>query len=278
MQRILRSTVATLTVTFEVDGVATDPVPADCTVEIVRDDGTVLVASTPAQYGTTGQFSYTLGILETADLDILTANWTSALGVLTTTVEVVGGFLFTLSEARQTAPLDNLVRYPTSQLVQMRTLVEQALEDACGVAFVPRYARETRLNGQGGGIITTKWAHVTAIRSATIDGTLLTAGELADINPTNVGLYKPSGWALGYGNVEVAYEHGDPHARERVSRAVIRLAKRWLVEGPVDDRATSFSNDDGTYSLVTPGRRDELFDLPEVNAVRKQYNLDFGIA
>jgi hypothetical protein len=78
--------------------------------------------------------------------------------------------------------------------------------------------------------------------------------------------------------VTIGYEHGHPVTPERVKRAAIRLAKRWLVEGPVDDRATTFSNDDGTYSLVTPGRRGEFFDLPEVNAVVQQYGLTVGVA
>jgi hypothetical protein len=276
MQRILRNTVATLAVTFEVDGVPTDPVPVEATVEIVKDDGTIMVAETPAAHGTAGQFTYTLSGSQTADLDVLTANWESALGTLTTTVEVVGGFLFTISGARQVAPLDNLTKYPTPQLVQMRTLVEQALEDACGVAFVPRYARET-LGGLGRTSLFTTWPRVTAVRSVLWDGVAIT--DLSTVVPLNTGgFYYPTGWTLGHGNYEIAYEHGHERAPKRVRHAAIRLAKRWLVEGPVDDRATSFSNDDGTYSLVTPGLRGMLFDLPEVNAVVEQYGgMNIGV-
>jgi hypothetical protein len=72
--------------------------------------------------------------------------------------------------------------------------------------------------------------------------------------------------------VIVGYEHGFDFPPARISRAAILLAKRWLVEGPIDDRATSLITEDGTFALTTPGLRGALFDLPEVNAAIEEYN------
>ena len=50
--------------------------------------------------------------------------------------------LFTVAQARAMSPLADTVKYSTQKIIDARTLVETALEDACGVAFVPRYRRE----------------------------------------------------------------------------------------------------------------------------------------
>jgi hypothetical protein len=279
LERVQKSTPLTLTQTWTEDGVAVEP--GTVTVGITRADGTELVApGTATTAGGTGVRTFNLTTTHTALLDRLTVTWTSTLkGTLTSYVEVVGGFLFSIADARAVTPLNNTTTYPTAAIVAMRILVEQSLEDACGVAFVPRYTYET-LNGYGATTLQTSWAKTTAIRSVSFDGVALDSTALGTVAPSPSGslLYYPVGWTAGFSNVTIGYEHGHPVTPERVKRAAIRLAKRWLVEGPVDDRATTFSNDDGTYSLVTPGRRGEFFDLPEVNAVVQQYGLTVGVA
>jgi hypothetical protein len=61
-------------------------------------------------------------------------------------------------------------------------------------------------------------------------------------------VYYSAGWTVGRRNVIVGYEHGLDRPPERIKRGGLLLLKRWLVEGPVDDRTTSMSNDDGTFS------------------------------
>jgi hypothetical protein len=81
-----------------------------------------------------------------------------------------------------------------------------------------------------------------------------------------LGVYYSAGWTVGRRNVIVGYEHGLDRPPERIRRGGLLLLKRWLVEGPVDDRTTSMSNDDGTFSLATPGRGGSIFGLPELDA------------
>ncbi len=166
------------------------------------------------------------------------------------------------------------MKYATAQIIAMRTLVEESLEDACGVAFVPRYRREI-VSGRGTTQIVLSQPRVTEIRSVTLDGVAVT--PLAAPSAQGVS-YMPAGWAQGRGNYVVAYEHGYPFAPARVKYAALRLAKRWMVDSPVDERATSVSTEDGTFSLVTPGMRGAMFDLPEVNAVVQMYDLNACIA
>jgi hypothetical protein len=281
MDRVLQNAAATIYARFYLDGTGTDPTPDSATVTITRANGTVLVASTAAtNAGTGGLFSYQLTTSHTALLDRLTASWTSNLGTITTTVEVAGGFLFSIPQARQIAPLDDTVTYTTDALKEKRVLVEQALEDACSVAFVPRYERE-RLTGLSWNTtqLGTKWAKVRTVRESTVGGTAVDAAGIASMVPVGRFVYYPAGWGLPtypY-DVTVGYEHGYDTPPARVSEAALLLLKNWMVKGPVDDRTTSFSTEDGTFSLSTPGLRGVTFGIPEVDAVVEKYGLSLTV-
>lgn len=277
MQRVLVDTDITMSVTFEVDGTPTDPSPATATVTITRDDGTVIVPGLAAARTGTGEFSYTLDAGDNDQLDILTAEWTSSLGTLTTTTEVVGGFLFTIADARRLKPLQDATKYPADRIIEARTLAESALEDLCGVAFVPRYARET-FSGTGTTSLLLR-PRTTLVRSVTSDGTVYTPTEIAALVPQQTGaVYNPNRWASGYGNLSVSYVHGYTSPPPRVSQACLLLAKNWLVDGPLDDRMTSMSTDDGTFALLTPGLRGSFTGIPEVDACVQTYGLAVAIA
>jgi hypothetical protein len=280
MQRIVQNLGATLTHTFYMDGVATDPSPATATVTITRDDGTIVVAAQPATRTGVGVFTYTLTPAQTALLDILSVGWTATFGGQPQTfvdiVEVAGGVLFTLAQARALSPLNNTTTYTTAKLVEARTLVESALEDACGVAFVPRYARST-FNGSGRSTILLP-PMVRAIRSATIDGATVAAPYLATMRMLSTGeLYYPSIWTSGFANYELAYEWGYDYPPPRVSQAALTWAKNWLVKGPIDERWTNMTTEDGTYAMSTPGMRGANSGLPEVDQVIHEYGLRAGI-
>jgi len=274
MQRVLVDTAVTLNVAFQVGGADTDPSPDTATVTITRDDGTVLVTDAAATPSGTGGFLYTLSAGQNDRLDILTAEWTSALGTLTTVTEVAGGFLFTIAQARSLNPLSDPTKYPTQAIIDARTLVETALEDACGVAFVPRYRREL-VSGTGGTELVLSSPRVTALRSTTLDGATVTD----TVVPSAPGvIYTAGGWTRGFGNYSIAYEHGWPFPPPRVSQAALLWAKSVLVKGPIDDRTTSFSTEDGTFSLATPGIRGSVTGIPEVDATIAQYNLTCAVA
>jgi hypothetical protein len=142
VDRILQSTPATISESWYQGATIQDP--GTVTVTVTRDDGTIVTTGTAAGTGAAPR-TFQLTAAHTASLDRLTATWTSpTLGTLTTVVEVVGDFLFTINEAHNAG----LATYSDDQIAGARTRVEQAIEDACGLAFVPRYDRAT-LNGDG---------------------------------------------------------------------------------------------------------------------------------
>lgn len=275
MQRIVQSLSATLTHTFYVGGVATDPSPATATVAIAREDGTSLVASAAATRTATGVFEYTLTPAQTAQLDVLTVSWTATFGGQNQTfrdvVEITGGAYFPIAAARRVKPLDNTTTYPNDRIIEARVLAETALEEACMVAFTPRYFRAT-LHGGGGRTLLLPVTRPLSVTSATIDGTAVTVADVK-LDPAGV-LYLEAGWGRGMHNIVVKGTYGYGVTPPRVSRAAVMLAKRYLVDSPLPDRATSLTNEDGTTQLlVTAGVRSAIFDVPEANAIVEEYGM-----
>jgi hypothetical protein len=283
MDRVLRGSAATIKFTFQVDGTATDPSPDTAKIGIVRDDGTEVVApGTSVVNDGTGVFSYTLDPGDTSQLDILKASWTlTYAGVqqtFDTYVEVVGGYLFSIADARKIQPFkSDTTNYTAADISAIRTMAEIALEDVIGTAFVPRYRRQV-IDGTGRALMFLNVPRPITIRSVKQSGVAFGSTQLAQVQMRPTGsLFLPTGWTSGVGNYEIVYEHGFPYPPPRVSRAALLLAKRWLVDGPYDDRATAISTEDGTFSLVTPGVRGAMFDIPEVNAVVAEYSVNMAL-
>jgi hypothetical protein len=275
LTRVLIHTLPTIAMTFDVDGTATDPSPASATITVTRDDGTVLASGVSATRTGVGTFSYPL--TQTTLLDTLTVDWTSSLGTVSTLVEVVGGFLFSIAQARALKPLDATGTYTTAKLLEARTMVETALEDACGVAFVPRYARGL-FSGSGRSTLLLP-PRTRTVRSVGLDGAAVAQTGLDTMLVLPTGeLYYPSWWGQGFANYEIAYEHGYDYPPPRVSQAALLWCKNFLVKGPIDDRTTSVVSEDGTFALSTPGMRGAMVGIPEVDAVIQQYSMVGGIA
>lgn len=281
MQRIVQGLSATLQHTFYSDGVATNPSPDSATVTITRHDGTAIVTAQAAIEGGTGIVSYTVTPTHTALLDTWTVAWTATFGgqaqTFTDVVEVAGGVLFTLVQARALKPLDSLTAYPTAAIVEARTMVETALEEACGVAFVPRYGKAL-FSGSGSSTMLLP-PRIRSIRGASLDGVAIgqTGVDTMRVLPTGEAYY-PGLWTSGFANYELAFEHGYDYPPPRVSQAALLWAKNFLVKGPIDDRTTSVVSEDGTFALSTPGMRGAMVGIPEVDAVIQQYSLTAGIA
>ncbi len=281
LQRVARKRSFTLYKTFQSDGVASEPTGTP-TVTITRDDGTSVSTGAVTDEPGVGAWSVTVAASSNPTLDVLAVDWAAVVAgesqEYLDIVEVVGGFLFTIAQARALAPLSDTVKYPTQAIVDARTMVETALEDACGVAFVPRYRRES-VSGWGGREVLLTSPRVTALRSVNLDGSAVS--NLADIVPSGPGvLYNPAGWTRGFHNYEVAYEHGYANGPEAVEASQVALtwAKVHLVKGPIDDRATGFSTEDGTFSLSTPGQRGAVTGIPVVDSFIQRHDLTTGVA
>src|ERR1051326_666530 len=125
-----------------VDGTGAKANPGTVTVGVTKADGTVVVAAGAATTGTgPAPGVYTLAAASNQSLELLTASWRLTDGtVFTTLVEVVGGFYFTIDDARSSdPPLADTGKYPDADIDERRREVEEEIEDICDRSFVPRY-------------------------------------------------------------------------------------------------------------------------------------------
>jgi hypothetical protein len=286
MERILRDTQAEVRVTVTNKlGEAANATGA-VKVTITRDsDGSVIVNDQNASSvsGVAGGYAYTLAPANIPEADLLTAVWKATIEsqadqLFTTEIEVVGGQLCSLEAI--TAALGSGTSADNAKLREARAYAERVLEDACGVAFRPRYAREVR-DGDGSTSLMLYRRRPLQLISVSVGGTALTSSELADVELSSSGLlYRAGAWASGFENLDFAYIHGYRSPPEPVSRAAVKLARSFIVKSPsnFDERATSVTTDEAHYSLVTPGVRGAHTSIPEVNRVIEEYGQPLGIA
>jgi hypothetical protein len=273
-QRVQRATGTSIDLQITQDGTPTDTDDQTATVTITRDDGTPIVTDATATREATGHYTYFLTSAQTAQLDWLTATWTATIQTqpqtVTTRIEIVGGFLFGIGDARNDRDLKDAVKYPTTRIMDARTYAEQELERACGVTFVPRYKR-LNVNGTGDRLLGLTDAPLRLLRSVTVDGTAWT-----DLTGVQIGygyLSAQDTWTSGYGNIQLAYEVGYDYPPAAVTQAALILAKDYLVRGPLDDRAIQRATEDGPVFIATPGWNGNRFGIPQVDAVVDSYRV-----
>lgn len=270
--RIARGSAARLRVELEdPDG---EDLAGDVTVE-VRDSLGILLAGGDADELGEGAYAFDLDAEKTATIDRLTATWSSEDAVAGRSEhDVVGGHFHTIKALRRMDPLEDADKYPTEQLLECRDLAAYALEEACHVAFVERFATWSAI-ADGGAFLIPRIG-IREIRWATI------AGESVDLETLSLatggavhGLELPEGSL-----VEVGFTFSLTEAPPaRVARAARLIAREVAFEdedAALSPRATSQSTDDGTFSLVTAGVAGAAFDLPEVNAVVSEYQAGYG--
>jgi hypothetical protein len=215
---------------------------------------------------------------------VYTAEWQAgAEATDRTTFEVVGGFLFTLPEARQSdMDLEDSTRFPTAELRHYRDVVEDEFEAITGRSFVPRTAR-VEVEADGSRTLFLGYFDATAVTA--VDG---------PSGPVDV-----TGWAVdATGFLKAPFElvegdrycvtvtYGLGQVPEDVKRAgLIRLRSVLTAErSGIPDRATAFvAAEGGNYTLATAGRNGWETGIPEVDAVLKRYkytifNDVFGVA
>lgn len=126
--------------------------PEDCastpTATVTHEDGTSLTALTVAAETDPGLYSSTLTSTHTANLGSLRVTWTgtvdSLVQVYVDEYEVVGAHYATVPEIRNLRGIDRSDRFPLATVRDVRDHWAERIEDACGVPFVPRYARDVQ--------------------------------------------------------------------------------------------------------------------------------------
>lgn len=274
--RVLRTAAAQLTHVFYVDETPTSA-SVGVVVTVKRLDGTT-VASGSGTLGAPGTYTFT--VPGQATLDTLVVDWvaTSIGGAVVTAkdyVEVVGGYLFGLAEARALPPPLSSTTYPAATLAQKRLEVEVECERICGRAFVPRFRRIT-LSGQGSSKLLLPEGDVRALRAVSVAGVALTLGELGAVYALPSGVLDRgyASWPYGWNNIVVEYETGMDYPPEDLRMAaMLRLRSRLsLTSSGVPDRAISWNTQDGgTYRITLPSG--EKTGVPDVDAAYERWTL-----
>lgn len=267
LQRVRQGAPATIRVVWDdQDGQPVD-VTGPVTVTVTRASAAAVLTGAPTVHGTTGVYTAAVPVAATAQLDTLTAVWTdtSTGAARTTTVEVAGGFFFSLADARNSDDtLLDASKYPDADVARRRTEVEVECEEICDRAFVPRHRRVV-LDGTGNSEITLPNSDVRRIRAVTVTDDspagvpyALTSTELSYLATVGTdGLIRRGDRGLfleGVGNVIVEYEHGWDSPPEDLWRASLTRLRYRLNSNKtaVPDRATQFTAvEGGTYQLDT---------------------------
>lgn len=279
--RVLRTTGVTLTRTLTVDGTATDAA-GNVTVTLKRLDGTVVNTATAGHPGAAGVYTYPCP--PQADVDMMRLEWTGTLAGASVTladyVEIVGGYLFDLDEARAQPPALDVTRWPQSLLAAKRIAVEDECERICGYAMVPRFARFT-LSGNASPSLLLPSIFLRKIRSVTVDGTALSAGELAGLRFGDQGIVTRANgfpWsALTPNNIVIEVEHGLDFPAPGITDANMLRLRTKLADttAEVPKRALSFTlQSGGVYRLATPSG--EKTGVPDVDAVYERETIEMG--
>lgn len=284
-QQILVGVAGTLTWQPQgADGEPADP-GATVTVTVTNSAGTAI--ATNAATSGSGSNPRTYALAARTELDLLTATWkVGGVNTAETVVEIVGGYWFTLAEAReQDDKLTDAVKYPSARVLAVRRDVEAEFESVTGQAWVPRFADET-VFGTRSTMLVVPHVELRSIRSITeidADGTEtpFTATELAEVVAESWGaLRRYVGWpAYRY---RVRYEHGhDAPPADLKAAAITRLRHRMnMHRSGIPDRATSMSTEQGqTFSLATPGLRGFVTGIPDVDVVLERHRfVRIGVA
>lgn len=279
--RVLQTTAVTVSHTFTVDETSMDAAGA-VTATVKRLDGTA-VASGEATHGSTGV--YTFALPASPLLDTWTLDWAGTIAgaavVVRDYVEIVGGFLFSVPDARvdMSIPSSGAAAVSTAKAAAKRVEVEQTCEKICRRAWVPRFHRFL-LNGSGGSSLVVPDLYVRAVRAVSVADAFgqplvpLDAGSLAAVAALDEGvLFRDDCaiWPAGHRNVLVEYEYGADMPPEEVASNA-ELHWRSILNRPksgVPDRAQSFTTvDGGVYRLTMPGA--DSTGIPDVDAAYKR--------
>lgn len=292
MERVLRNTSATVSVTFYSGSTPVDA-DADPTVVVKRADGTTLLSTTATNEPGTG--AYSVVIPPQANLNMLTLTWTGNFSgtpmSIMSEVEIVGGFYFSLAELRaMDSNFANTTKYPNSALADARMQTEAEFEDICGRAFVPRYYKETGIaSDEDSEMLWLEKPEPIRFLSFTVNGvdylSWYTAGYLVrdKYSPRGIQLKHDAVGVFAYDPIyypiNAEYEYGMTSVPIPIKEKALKRAKMRLLgqKSTIDERATTMMLPDiGMVNLATPGQRGSETGVPDIDVVLQRYTLDGG--
>ncbi len=274
--RVLKQSNPTLTLSWYINGTATDV--GDVTITLTDLAGTAAVTAASTTNNNDGTYEYTLADAQTNNVGYYVATWndTDTSDERTTIIEVVGQHLVSEAQVRAHDPaLANTSDYPDEDILVARDQITDLLEQWTGRSWVPRY-RRAQFSGDGGQVLFLRDAEVSeggssgegsgwdcrSVLSSTVSGVSVTPTVMDD------SLYRSGGWSGSSSplNVVVEYEYGQQIIRDGVDRIALLLIRDRLVPSNIDARTISITNDFGSQRFVTEGGpMKNVSRIPEVN-------------
>lgn len=174
---------------------------------------------------------------------------------------------FTVEELRDAYPeIVNEAKFPDAKLDAARVFAEQWFEAAAHVAYVPRSTTETREGSGSRKLFLSRWEAVRSATAVSIDGTALTADEVAALVTRSYGVVERALlWPAG-STVVVTYQHGYDEPVELARTAVMMLAVEHAKPSTIPARATSLSTDLGSYRISQADKTGKT-GIPDVDAI-----------
>jgi hypothetical protein len=240
------------------------------TVTINRIDGSTVVTDASAVNG-----QYTLTAAQTAQLDTLVLTWSFTYSgqpaTAQTRVEIIGAWLFLLTEARNfdQKQLTNATTYPDAVITAARSEILKEIGEYCGVSFVPAYKLlYGYLNTEVDFIVLTD-NKITKLRS--ID--FWVNGAWSSQATSN---YKVDGDGVIYGffpsgMFRVGYEYGYTTPPLEIKRTGLKILLSKIIPSNLPSRALSYDIGGSTYKLSVANGDNRPYGLPDVDSVLVQY-------
>lgn len=241
--------------------------------------GAVVATATPTHQD--HELRYSIPAATVTKLDTYRLVWTATVSGVpaswTSEFEVVGDYLFTIAQFRDTdRAFENTTNYPTAAIAEIRNWVEDVIEGprAANVAFVQRSTRVTT-DGTGRSALMLPDLEIDRVYSLTVAGTVWTSEQIGTLTADDGVLYLEadspiSVWPSGRKNITVHYVHGRSRPPGPITRAALMLAKEYAVKSDVPGRATATSIGDQLFRLTIAGR-DGVTGLPDVDAAIAQF-------
>lgn len=249
---------------FYSDGVATD-LDGACTATVTRPDGTQITGSpfTASHVNPTGSGTYEFTLPQQTEVIAYDVTWAGAIGgvatSVTTHIEVVGIFLYTLAAMRAVkvaggTPFTDTAAFPNQTLLDRRAEVTLDFEARTGYSFVPRFAREV-LDGDGTDALMLRQLRCSKLLSVTIDGTAQSVGDFT-LASSGVLSWKMGGWfsTAQRQNVVVEYRYGWDQSPPAVSTVALLRTAMLLQPSQFAGAVTVTTPDGASYSYSQAGQ------------------------
>jgi hypothetical protein len=213
-------------------------------------------------------------------LGVYTATWDGGdVAVDETPVEVVGGFLFSIPQARKSDDyLADADAFPAQEIREYREVVDEEFEKITGRSFVTRSLERTFVADDSPELLALI-PDAQAVESVTING--VQVEDVSGYRISRLGkITAPDFFRDGdVVTVRVRYGYRTPPAD--VARVgMIRLRALLAAESSgIPDRATTWQpGEGGTFRLATAGQGKWKTGIPEVDSTLQNYTLDTVLA